>query len=246
MRKIVCIAILFLCIECNNGNQKESNNLKNDTVAYIDPDSFLKTKIKPELIDDSTKLVKAFDDIYFGSVNLKSYQDKQYSINSSVFYFCESYRKEKFGLYEFNLEEFRAYSDLENLSSLLNDLENTISVKYGNSKNVSIVQEDEILKVTKQLMGKEFKLPPDDEKNRIFLKDWQSSNILIQLGYIIHYDPDYDAAVSKGSAESHNISEFKKQFSSIIHFEYLPISKKLKEEENESKKKQFEADTKKF
>jgi hypothetical protein len=249
-----CLIIILLISSCIKKEEKELQN-------KIQFDSSNEKKIntqKNDTIIDKSKLVKAFDDIYFGenSYMFKSHT-KYYSIANMAFEVNLNFPNyeidKKYGLYRFLLKS-GGRSDYKYCLDEINLIKSVISKKYSQSikitsplppKKYSSLQELE-RKITNPK-----RYPPPDDGYTNFIYKWEKNDVTIEVGIRTEY---IDESIIKDTTQN---AVFTKYFNKVIKFTSNKIAKQIEidrnemQKENEQKynddlKKEMEKDATKF
>lgn len=193
----------------NTGTQKFTldttvrENILNDTNAY--------KKF------DSSKFVRAFEDIYFGDQRIGSKQT--YYINDMP------YRTLNSSFEDGGLAEFTLIANYPLNEQLFNDYKlnaiKIISKKFASPKYINEIKDGMVDRMFAENANKSAKntIIPKDKYNIIYNYQWIKQDVSIKLGFQIDYNND---------ASIFN----EKVYSPVINFKYLPAAqKKVKKEE---------------
>jgi len=185
---------------------------------------------------DSTKLVKAFDNIYFGTKSIEEYRHTWYSINGNQFSFGSWDSTEEFGLYHFifitNQESF------DELPEKINGIKKTIELSYPEGQKIRELYKanlkgtgdwQHLLDATANHSNR-IKLP-DDDCDEIYIYKFIKKRILIKLGYIIGYNYKYRTD-NDAHADSSRIIGFEKMFQTKVSFTLLSVARKVESKED--------------
>jgi hypothetical protein len=197
---------------------------------------------------DSNKLIKGFDNIYFGvPENASSDFFNQYSIGYNIFELKDlSYDKE-YGLYGFYLKSTQEFV-MKDFNGFKNDISKIINVKYGSPQKINIIKSNSIGELAIKIENEnkiesEPKIPLDCYQSIRILK-WTRNSIDIYLAYEIDYKPKFykTKGISANrdgfeTMDTDKVESYEKYLKPFLYFEYKPYKKNLiKYEINEAKK----------
>ena len=211
--------LLFL-LSCNGAND---NNIRSTSAEYK---SNLDSLKKAERINDlekidSSKFIKAFDDIYFGTPPQHSnYDQKQYSINGIEFEFRDSKYSEDFGLYKFMLDRV-AKNNFNYMTQEINDIKKIIEISYPEGQKIQEVYKNglqaNVRKYELHYKPELIKLS-DDLSDEVYIYKFIKKEISIKLGYEIDYDAEYDQNFDNARIDSLKLIGYAKMFTTKIIF----------------------------
>ncbi len=246
--------ILLVLISCKNTNNSEPkskdsiNNLTIDTPKYFHEE--LTSHVFPI---DSSKLIKAFDDIYFGTKSkqtISSYLNKTYSISNTVFDFDNEnyYSSEEFGLYKFRLTGQMDYV-FKLIPEVIEDIENIIESSYPKGKKIKEINESPYGMITRGFQTKESgtKKIPEDYLTEEFIYQYTKHGIGIKVGYQINFRPenynplDYSQGKNTSNTitriDSNSKTNYIKFFKPIVSFTLLSEYSKVERKEDSIRSK---------
>jgi hypothetical protein len=238
--KQLCYSISFLfLLSCNNLNN--SNNELNKPKT-TDTTFTIKFKNDNNISEDSTKLIKAFDNIYLGTTNQKKiaeeYRMHPYSINGIHFFFYKPLYSEEFGLYGFTLER-QERNDFRYMPEEINGIKKLIEMSYPKGQKIHKTYKDQILEVYSE-SERPIKYP-DDFGTELIIYKFIKNEVLIELGYVIAYSPKNNISNDRNPFGSSNIIGFKKEFITRVSFTFLKAMNEIQNiDDSLSKKLQIE------
>jgi len=246
--------ILFLYCSCHQ-NDKRTNDIIVDSVVGSSIDTLKKINYGIDINDviaktsekykDSTfnYRLKAYDTIEFGSH--KNYNGIYYQIlylTFKVFAQQDSY----YGLYNLSLiSDGRAYS-VDDAKDDLKDISDVIEKKYSNSflVNKYIHNKDALLQMECKIAvsPQEFdnaSVPVDAGEQYVY-KAWTTSEIVVELGYRVHYDWKLKDEQNKKSIE------FTRKYQIYIDFKSSYLNKQIDDRSRKEKQKLILDNSSKF
>jgi hypothetical protein len=220
MKKIILFILIYVICLNSCGPSINENNIKlsqSDAENAEPPQEPLINTIgitKSNSITriDSSKFVRAFDDIYFGN---KSQKFKSiYYLNNVSYSICESSYSIEHELCSFKLLSQYAYLQ-SSYPSIRDELISVISLKYSSGKKY-YEKIDGVIDRTfaRNMSNDNGASQPKDWYDIIYIHKWEKNGIVIKLGYKIDYDTKLDN---------------KALFRPILSFLYLPYSKQSKQ-----------------
>ena len=277
---ISCTTIILLCIgfypflSCKNiGNGRISasktitdssaisvTEISETPVDSINSSATIYSKVEAKNNDSNRVLIRAYDDIMFGTQcysserypGLTDLPFGSYKISGINFSYVTNGCSEKYGLYSFTLtqNEF-TFSDLTEMYRRLNDIIKIISYKYNEPKPIKV--SFGIGGLPKNFLhialsgGEELNdTPPSDDFRGTFIKQWDHNSITIQIGYYKDYT-DMPITVNDGYYPINHIRKtriigynYKAAYRIAINFtsntvQNLLTSDKLKEDDSSNR-----------
>jgi hypothetical protein len=251
---ILILITISLSFSCNykNSNKRDEQDLivevkqSFDTLGLNKNPAIPLDEIDIESKSDSTfdYRLKAFDNIYFGSHDNK-FKDKVKLLNFTFTTFPQEHYY--YGLFELRLSSELDFKDRTEL--LLEEISILLDQKYGEGVKVEkLIKEGPsplfVLRAS-SLLGEKYDEEniPKDEGNNFVLKNWENSEVEIEIGYVISYNMSEDKMVSNGY-------NFEKVYKPYIQFsnKYLKslISNLIKTESESNRKKRIKENESKF
>jgi hypothetical protein len=208
---LILNSILLSLLSCNSpSNEKKlANNNSQDSTTIITTDmpidSSNKTeahKIKAPTSDSNKLLIRAYDDIMFGSecytLDHGYLMEKslygEYSISRILFSYKAYGCSEKYGLYSFVLNQESSSSDIGEVRKNLSEISKIISYKYDEPSSIDQHfwgGERNGVNISKEFKHKIFDniddKAPQDDLYGTFIKKWNKNSITIKLGYYKDY-----------------------------------------------------------
>ncbi len=249
---IFLLATVITIYSCSNSNNQLIDKVSTiDSLSIIDSIQKLESAIgiaenNPKktiaLEIDSSKLIKAFDNIYFGlPENVRDYLLDDYSINYNTFKLSRLNFDKQFGLYSFDLNSSQKIS-VNELNDFKNGIAKIISTKYGNPQKISLIDKSPTMKqITNKLNNEntdesEAKIPFDDNQ-KVYILKWSKNSISISLAYEIGYKPKFHKTKAYGrngleTIDIDKIESYEKCLTPFLHFEYKPYKQNIIKEEN--------------
>lgn len=176
--RLLYLIFLLSIISCT----EKKEDVKND---YIKGTSDKQLHKKP--IEDSSNLVRVFENIYFGSK-----EKIEFGRNCSLAYLSFKYQYggmyRDYGLYSFGLES-EPICDYTTCLKTIDDIKNIITFKYQNPKKLKLVKEPNGYSELDKLFNKnktENLLPPGDNFTNKFY-EWKKNNITVDLSSTTFY-----------------------------------------------------------
>lgn len=255
LKKILLIAFAYLIYSCNSSTEQqkiqESSKVDSthifDTISSLSKDTLSKKEVTTLIKIDSSKLVKGFDDIYFGIPSGQLKNKEYYSIGECGLELTSSNYDNTFGLFEFELTSTREFkeSDVENFKNCVFSI---INLKYGTPKKTErVVKIDDAEKLFREISeennNEDEAKSPKDWGDIIYKYTWSKSSVNIHLRYKILYKPVFYKVkaidLTREGAEYQNVDSkkiktFIKYYKPLLKFEYPPFNV---EEKNYEKKK---------
>jgi hypothetical protein len=262
--KIGLFAICFSIYSCNSPVQKDNskNLLTNDSVSntvFVDKyiikfllkDSVIKKINKPI---DSSNLIKAFNNIYFGEMEDNSEPLQQ--IGHYDYQVVDKNFDEKFGLYQFGLKSTE-WADLDNA---FNEIDKIVSGLY---EKQFIINEDgttrpnlnldrDYAMVSKE-SGKIYPEIPEDWGNILFIKQYETTSKILKVGYEIDYSEVYARKkVSDGDGhdrvieDKENVVSLTKYYRIYLRFIHIKTLLERNRIQQKIKEKEIATDQSKF
>jgi hypothetical protein len=240
MKLFILIFPLYL-ISCTENKMESSND---STINIIEQ----KSNYSP--IEDSTNLVKAYENIYFGSKRPIELGRKSIIANMPFEYKGGAMYKD-YGLYNFGLES-EPICDYNSCLQIIDDIKKMITIKYENPRRFKVQKEPtEHSEFDKLFLGDKIDeaLPPGDNfNNKLF--EWKKNDITIELATTTFYRKNDGTEPSIYCPTS---EEYQKFYLISIDFKYDKISRLIEEQNkkelqeiNENHKEQLQNDSKKF
>lgn len=266
-RGLIIIAFLG---SCNSFTEKDKSNhiiIDSTKVTAIAESKARVEKSENSLAIDSSKLVRAFDNIYFGIPKSNSFytSEEVHEINYKGFTMQDPTFDSDYGLYEFKLKGTK-YDDFDNFQLEANSIAEIVSSKYGSKNQIREIDYDEKdMRDALNSLGKDygeirkrngdkFKMPkfPLDNNYIIYINKWKKDDIEIKFGYLVNYDmiqkKDGTPVVSPSGMEYY-IDEnptFEKFYYPIFKFSHVSISKDVTEQRRNRQKEKIKEESSKF
>ncbi len=234
----VIIAFIFFAISSCNCNSKKEIVISKTTTLIDTPKSIQEELESSSIKIDSSKLIKGFDDIFFGTKSeqtIYNYFNKVYTINNIKFNFDSDayYSSIKYGLYKFSLTSQKVY-DFKLMPNLIHEIKDIIEESYPTGKKIKEINESPYGLMERRLkaMNTNVKKIPVDYLSREFIFQFIKNDICIKLGYEIGYRPEnqnpidfsYETNFHKSIdlIDLNSNSNYTKYFAPVISFTYLP------------------------
>ncbi len=234
--------IYLVIFSCNSKSQNESSK-SNRTPAIDTPKSIRDEMLSNPITIDSSNLIKAFDNVYFGIKSEQSiykYFNEEYSLSNIELDFDPDnyYSSQEFGLYKFNLTGRKVYN-FNLMPEIINDIKKIIEDSYPRGKKIKEVNESPYGMMERRLQAikPKTKKIPADYLSTFFIYQFIKNDIRINIGYKIGYRPENSNPIDFSYQNSINsivlidlnsITNYTKFFVPLISFTYLP--EYLKEE----------------
>lgn len=253
---IFIILLLSFFTSCSNNNSKVSELTEKDSSyqiknfidtnlidsARVNFDTTLTNINSPHQKTDSSKFIKAFDDIYFGTKASIKTGNPQYSVENIPFKILTSSYEDDFGLYTFILVSDVSYDPSEIDKSMI-VIKHIIDIKYLSSRNMYEEFETDpianlLLKEGKK-QNENLGLVDNSDQGLIVNKlIWSKNNIIIKYGQMLDFEPiyGYETGISPITgknelAKTEKIINWKKQIRHTLTFIYKPIMIELENKE---------------
>lgn len=192
--KILSILLLLGLLSCNNSKSKSIEQI-NLTDSPVKIPKELPQEIVEQPVIDSSNLIRAFADIYFGiSQRIVDKPDggrddilagNRYSIGGYDFLVGTTEYSDQRGLYKFNLIGERKFLSYNELFKAIEEVHDLTLISYKSFKTISII-------INPKLNALSFwkDLPSDAGENH-FIREYSKEDLVLRLGYFISYRSDY-------------------------------------------------------
>jgi|JI7StandDraft_1071085.scaffolds.fasta_scaffold26531_4 hypothetical protein len=236
--KSLFLIILVIFFSCSNDDTKkeEQENPRKDTIlAQIAFDTVRNKTIESKIFVDSSKLIKGFDDIYFGTPEGALSSKDYYSIDGNGFILTSSWYDTNHGLFEFTLtstdeqKQFNLKEYEENICKIINS-------KYGRPIQRNDRKKDLTIDILRSKTEEENKEDyeakrPKDWGDTIYKYSWPYNRIKIDFGYVISYKPAFYKTKAIGASkygleelkiDTDKIRNYNKIYTYVLIFKYPP------------------------
>ena len=243
------ITLIYLAIFSCKSNSNSQNELsKSNGIPKKDtPKSIQEELLSNPITIDSSNLIKAFDNVYFGIKSEQSiykYFNKEYSLSNIELDFDPDnyYFSQEFGLYKFNLIGRKVYN-YNLMPEIIHDIKEIIEDSYPSGKKIKEVNESPygIAERRLQAINPKTKKIPADYLSTFFIYQFIKNDKCIKIGYKIGYRPDNFYPIdysyqnnfkSLDLIDLDSETNYTKFFVPLISFTYLPEYLKVERKED--------------
>ena len=176
--KLYFFIFLLSILSCT----KKKSEVNNDNVKEIKHE-----ELKKKSIVDSSRLIKIFENVYFGSKDTIEF-GRKCTIAYLPFEYKYSGMYKDYGLYSFGLES-EHICDYNTCLDIMEDIKNIISLKYNTPIKLKLKKEPTEYSEADKLFYKnkmENLMPPGDNFTNKFY-EWKKNNITVELSTTTFY-----------------------------------------------------------